>query len=218
MAASSKCPLCRARKPKRFCPAKGEAICAHCCGSKRRVEIACPDDCAYLTGEHAAAWDGRETERRRDLARVAPFIASLPETQSRLFFLTLVGVVGLRARRSDLDDALLAQAVAALRKTAQTRARGVLYEHQAEDARAQGLVLELGELFSAKDAGGEAVAPADRELVAVLTALEKSLAFTAHEQAGPAAFLDTATRLVGRMGGRAAGPAAPAHKPLIVEP
>jgi hypothetical protein len=216
--ASSKCPLCRERKAKRPCPAKAETICAPCCGSKRRVEIDCPDDCVYLTGEHAAGWEGRETERRRDMKRVAPFVGTLSEVQSRLFFLTLVGLVGLRARRRDLDDALLAQAVVALRKTVETRAHGVLYDHQAEDARAQGLVVELRELFSAKDEDGRALAPDDRDLLAMLGALEHALAFTMHEQAGGVAFLDTATRLVGRMRGRMeAGPDAP-RKPLIVEP
>jgi hypothetical protein len=31
-----------------MCPAKGEKICAICCGEKREVEIDCPGDCVYL--------------------------------------------------------------------------------------------------------------------------------------------------------------------------
>jgi len=42
------CPLCELRKPKRYCPAKAEMICADCCGEKREVTIDCPSDCSYL--------------------------------------------------------------------------------------------------------------------------------------------------------------------------
>jgi len=76
------CPLCRQRKGKRACPAKGELICAQCCGTKRRVEIDCPDDCTWLGG-HAGTWEGRETERTRDLRRLAPSLERLSEAQAR---------------------------------------------------------------------------------------------------------------------------------------
>ena len=138
---AERCPLCRERKGKRACPAKGEMICAHCCGTKRLVEIDCPQSCVYLTGAHAPAWEGRETEKRRDARRVLPYMQELSEPQARLFFLTLVGVQAIRARRPDLEDTLLAEAIAALRRTVETRTRGVLYEHQAQDARAQGLIM-----------------------------------------------------------------------------
>src|SRR5713101_5420596 len=42
------CPICEKRKPTRFCPAKGEKICAVCCGTEREVTIDCPSDCSYL--------------------------------------------------------------------------------------------------------------------------------------------------------------------------
>lgn len=42
------CPICEKRKPKRFCPAKGENICAICCGTYREVAIDCPPDCPHL--------------------------------------------------------------------------------------------------------------------------------------------------------------------------
>jgi len=42
------CPICEQRKPKRFCPAQGEKICAICCGTYREVTIECPADCAHL--------------------------------------------------------------------------------------------------------------------------------------------------------------------------
>jgi hypothetical protein len=212
--ARSVCPLCRERRGKRHCPAKGEEICAHCCGTKRRVEIDCPEDCVYLAGAHAGAWEGRETERNRDARRVAPHVQRLAEEQGRLFFLALSGIAALRARRRDLDDHLLGQAVSALRKTAETRGRGLIYEHPPEDLRAQGLVHELAQMFEAKDDAGNPVSPADRDLLPVLVALDESVSAVLAERAGPTVFLDTATRLAGRFGGAPASRA----RPLIVEP
>jgi hypothetical protein len=190
-------------------------ICAQCCGTKRRILIDCPSDCPYLTGEHAPGWEGRETERRRDLRRVAPFLQELSEAQARLFFLSLLGLIGIRARRPEVDDTQLSQAVGALRKTVETRGRGILYEHPAEDLRAQGLVFDLRALFESKDEEGQAVSPDDRDLLPVLKALEGSLSATRLEDAGPHAFLQTAARLAAQFGG---APAAPAPRPLILEP
>ncbi len=42
------CPICGKRRPERFCPAKGEKICAVCCGKEREVTLDCPADCTYL--------------------------------------------------------------------------------------------------------------------------------------------------------------------------
>jgi hypothetical protein len=208
------CPLCRSRKAKRACPAKGESICAVCCGTKRRVEIDCPEDCAYLTGGHAGAWDGRETERRRDSRRVLLHAQGLTDGQGRLLFLTLIGLLGIRGRRAELDDALALSAASALRKTIETHAKGLLYEHQAEDARAQALVHELQELFQAKDEAGVTISPPDADVLAALAALEAGLSASLKEDGG-SAFLESAARIVGRVQG---APAISTKKPLIVEP
>jgi hypothetical protein len=216
MAGSNKstCPLCRSRKGRRACPAKEALICPHCCGAKRRVEIDCPEDCVYLGGAHAGAWEGRETERKRDLRRVAPQVQGLSREQAELFFLALLGISGLRGRRDGLDDALLLEAVSALRKTTQTRRSGILYEHAPEDSRARGLVLDLRQMFEARQKDGSTAAPDDRDLLAVLGALEKALAATLLEGAGATAFLDTAARLAGRI---ATAPGE-ARGPLIIAP
>jgi hypothetical protein len=211
---SAACPLCAQRKGRRACPAKGASICSACCGSKRRIEIDCPADCVWLDdGAHAAGWDGRETERRRDARRLGPHLQRLSREQADLFFLALVGLGALRARRSDLDDALLSAAVSALRKTVETRQRGILYDHQAEDLRAQGLLLELRGLFEAQDEEGRPVAPDDRDLGPVLAALEGALADVRRESGGRTAFLDTARRVVG-----APSAAAPSETRLVLEP
>jgi hypothetical protein len=207
------CPLCRQRKGKRVCPAKGAVICSPCCGSKRRVEIECPPDCAFL-GAHAGGWEGRQVERERDARRLAPYLERLSDAQGRLVLLALVGATAIRARRCDLDDRLLLDALGALRRTVATREKGILYEHAPTDARAHGLARELAELFEARDAEGARHAPTDRDLAEALGALEDALAATVAEGAGPNTFLDTATRLAGQL----VGPPPARPRPLIVEP
>jgi hypothetical protein len=179
------------------------------------VEIDCPSDCIYLTGAHAPGWEGRASERQRDERRLAPHLAPLTERQGRLVLLTLAAIGGLRGQHAELDDALLLEAVVALRKTTETRDRGVLYEHPPGDVRASGVIRDLTELFEARDESGAVRRPADRDLVAALRALEGALESTIREKEGPHAFVETAARLVGRLGGPRA---APRPRPLIVEP
>ena len=210
----AECPLCRQRKGRRACPAKGASICPHCCGTKRRVEIDCPEDCVYLSGGHGAAWEGRETEKRRDTRLVAPHLQGLSPAQGELLLVALAGIAVTWSRRRDLNDRLLREALTALRSTVQTRTRGILYEHGAETIEAQGLVPELRQLFEAKDEKGAVTSPDDRDLLPVLRALEAMASEPAQEGSGPTAFLETATRLVGRLAPRGR----PAAAPLIVEP
>jgi hypothetical protein len=187
------------------------------------VEVACPEDCAYLTGDHAGAWDGREAEQRRDLLRIAPFIQSLTEAQSRLVFLALVGIAGLRtARRAPgdsalddrvLDDRALGKAVEAYRRTLETRSRGLIYDHVPDDPRAQRLLVELTGLFRAAGPDGQVAEPDDRDLLPALAALDAAIAQTVEQGKGATAFLDTAARLAARMGAPTR-----ASRPLIVAP
>ena len=208
------CPLCGKRKGKRVCPARRATICSQCCGAKRVVEIDCPSDCVYLTGAHAPGWEGRAADRERDQRRLGPHVGRLTQRQLQLVLLSLAGINGIRGRRADLEDTLVLEAVVALRKTVDTRARGVLYEHPPDDARAQELVRDLAGIFEVQDADGAVRRPSDRDLAAALRGLEGAVAATIREREGPHAFLDTAARLVGRLGG------APAtrSRPLIVEP
>jgi len=211
----SACPLCRERKGKRRCPARDALICSPCCGAKRLVEIDCPSDCRFLTGAHAPGWNGAERGYQRDLRRLAPHVRDLSEARQQLSFLAVVGIAGIRAARRDLTDAVLREAVVALRRTVETRTHGVLFEHAAGDARAQGIVHELQAGVEAKGERGQPVAPDDADLLAALRALEAALAATLEERAGATAFLDTATRLAARFGAR---PAAAASAPRIVLP
>ena len=209
----SACSLCGRRKGRRACPARGALICSVCCGTKRRVEIACPDDCVYLEGAHDSSWAGRETEKKRDARRLMPAVQSLGDTPVELFFLALQGVAAIERRPPGLTDALLGQAVTAARRSLETRQKGVLYEHAPSDLRAVPLVAEVRGLFEVKDDRGQPVAPKDADILAVLSALEKALATAARENAGERTLLDT----VARMAGPPAAAPAPERR-LILEP
>src|SRR4029450_12051769 len=106
--------------------------------------------------------------------RVAPHIQGLSDAPARLFFIALVGLTQMRARRPELDDRLVHEAVRALARTAETRGKGVVYEHRADDLRAQALVHEIGAIFEAKDEAGAPLVRDDRDLLAALSALEKA--------------------------------------------
>jgi len=142
------CPLCRQRKARRACPALGQQICAVCCGTKRLVEIQCPETCPYLATarEHPPAVVQRE--QQRDVAAMMHTMRDVTERQQQLMFL-LLGV----ARRYEGDalqsavDADLADAARSLASTLETANRGVIYEHQPGTMAAQRLVTDWKALF-----------------------------------------------------------------------
>jgi hypothetical protein len=165
----------------------------------------------YLTGAHAAGWEGRETERNRDARRLAPHAEGLTADQGGLFLLGIATLHRLSAGGAR-DDRLVLQAVSTLRSTVETRTKGILYEHQAQDARAQVLAAALDEALAGSQE--ERRAPPDRDLLAALSALEACITATLREGPGSSTFLEMAGRIASRL------PAAPdpAPQPLIVTP
>lgn len=64
-----KCILCNRRKPSRRCPAKDVPVCSRCCGSKRRKEIECPQECNYLSTYQEVSTAQKKEERLDSDAR-----------------------------------------------------------------------------------------------------------------------------------------------------
>jgi hypothetical protein len=205
------CPLCSARKGKRACPGKDAPICAPCCGSKRHVEVRCPADCVYLAGAHAGAWADADQARRRDVKRLAPHFRSLTEEQLTRAFLVLGALAEARHERF-VDDETVAAAIGALRRTARTLEAGLIYEHAAEDPRAQWLVARLDAALGMEGAERGIEPAPDGDRGAVLAALEAALQASRWERSSPAAFVETAARAVGDTRPPAA------RSSLIVEP
>lgn len=121
------CPICERRKPRRFCPAKGESICPPCCGAERESSIDCPSDCPYLVA----------ARRYEDEHRQPP--AELPYKEVRIehefvhqhepFIASLSYQLGLLARNNrSLADPDIQAALQALVETYRTLESGIYYE------------------------------------------------------------------------------------------
>lgn len=134
-----KCPLCRARKAKRFCPAKQARICPVCCGRKREVEIDCPSDCVYLES-------GREYERSRRVMR-GEVGQRTERLWSRAFLARNMEVLmGLwtaideyRTRFPSLVDADVREVLEQLARTYRTLESGLYYDHEPDTLRQKDL-------------------------------------------------------------------------------
>lgn len=171
-----KCPLCRERSARRRCPALGHTICAVCCGTKRQVEIRCPDDCGYLASarQHPPAVLQRRHER--DVTLLVPAIEGLSDRQSRLFFMFQSIIV---RHPSDplrpLLDADIAEASGSVARSLETAARGVIYEQVPTSLPGQELATALRAAFEelARELSG-ARSPLERDAARALRALEEA--------------------------------------------
>jgi hypothetical protein len=142
------CPICEKRPSKRFCPAKGEKICAVCCGREREVSIDCPPDCPHLIAAHRY-----EAEHRKPIAAEEfpyrdvqvpvdfvyehwPVIGGLATT-----------ILGFQLQNRDLNDAAVTAAIEALAETYRTLGTGIYYERPPEAPLAHALYGQLGQFL-----------------------------------------------------------------------
>lgn len=122
------CPICEKRKAERFCPAKGEKICAVCCGKEREVSIDCPPDCTYLVAAHRY-----EDEQHRSLPADTPLL-DVKVSQDVIYAHQdlLSGIAFTAAKFSATHPATsdpdMLAALQALAETYKTLASGIYYE------------------------------------------------------------------------------------------
>ena len=122
------CPICEKRKSARFCPAKGEKICAVCCGTEREVSIDCPADCSYLIAAHRY-----EDEHQRELPADTPLLdVKVPQDVIYSHQNVLSGIAFTAAKFSaahpTLADADVLAALQSLADTYKTLGSGIYYE------------------------------------------------------------------------------------------
>jgi hypothetical protein len=170
------CPLCHERPARRRCPALNQTICAVCCGTKRLVEIRCPDDCVYLASarKHPAAVVQRQHEI--DVALLLPAMSGLSDRQSRFFF--LFQSLALRHPQDALRpllDADVAEAAAATAASLETSARGLIYDQPAASLNAQELSAAFRRAFDeiATGTGGPRT-PLERDAARGLRGVEEA--------------------------------------------
>jgi len=170
------CPICRKRKLERYCPAKGEKICAVCCGTEREVSIDCPADCAYLVAAHRY-----EDEHHKaippgeapfpDVQFSADLIHEHRPTVSSLAF----AILNFAAEQPALADADALEALAALAETYRTLGSGIYYEKPPAAALPRELYGALGKFLQEFGQPGSAGAnfprPKESELFLLLVFL-----------------------------------------------
>jgi hypothetical protein len=128
--ASVSCPICEKRKANRFCPAKGEKICAVCCGTEREVTIDCHVDCSYLIAAHRY-----EDEHQRQLLADTPLLdvnvpSDLIHTHQQLMGALAFSLAKFCAAHQDATDTDILAALQALAETYKTLTSGIYYEKQ----------------------------------------------------------------------------------------
>jgi hypothetical protein len=123
------CPICEKRRPERFCPAKGERICAICCGREREVRIDCPLDCPHLVAARRYESEHRKPISEEDypyrdvefpvdfVYEHWPVVAGLSAT-----------ILHFQGQEKSLNDADILNALAALAETTRTLTTGIYYE------------------------------------------------------------------------------------------
>ncbi len=212
------CALCGERRARRACPALDRWICPVCCGTKRLVQISCPNDCAYLTSsrEHPPAAELRQ--QQRDLERLVRHVRDLNERQSQVFFLVSSFLIQYEPPELQaLVDDDVWEAAAAVAATLETASRGVIYDHRPASLPAERLATALKSVLA--EAGKDAGSAFDRDAAVVLRRIEEaSRSARSDDPADGRAFLDLIARVVRRPDQSAPADQGPPPEPRIIVP
>jgi hypothetical protein len=134
------CPICEKRRAERYCPAKGEKICAIDCGTEREVTIDCPLDCSYLASAHR--WEQSHPKTIADGEVPFPDVSLPPELiHTRQAVVAGLGhtVLIYAADQLYLTDLDVFAALQALAETRRTLLSGIYYERPPDNPVAAGL-------------------------------------------------------------------------------
>lgn len=142
------CAICEKRPPKRYCPAKGEKICAICCGREREVTIDCLSDCPHLIAarryeaEHRKPLSGEEYPYRDVTVREDFVYERWP---------VIIGIasaiLNFQVRHRDLTDGAVYTTIEAMAETLRTLGTGIYYERPPDAPVARALYGQLDEFL-----------------------------------------------------------------------
>jgi hypothetical protein len=123
------CPICEKRKGARFCPAKGETICAVCCGTGREITIDCTPDCPHLLAAHRY-----EDEHPRALPSDTPLLdvnlsSDVVHTHQQLMAALAFMIAKFCATQPSATDSDVLAGMQALAETYKTLRSGIYYEN-----------------------------------------------------------------------------------------
>ena len=148
MSGKAICPICEKRRGERYCPAKGEKICAIDCGTEREVSIDCPGDCAHLLA--AQRWEQEHPKPLvesevpfPDISFPAELIRTRQEVMSGIGY-----TVALYARdQRSLTDLEVLDAAHTLAESYRTLVSGIYYEKPPDNPVAAGLYAALAKFI-----------------------------------------------------------------------
>ena len=144
MADKKICPICNKRRAERYCPAKGQKICAIDCGTEREVSIDCPNDCSYLVAAHR--WEQSHPKPLDEGDVPFPdvsFSSDLIRTRQTVLSGLGYTVLIYAADQRSLADPDVFTAVQALAETRRTLLSGIYYEKPPDYSVAAGLYAAL---------------------------------------------------------------------------
>ena len=142
------CPICNKRRAERYCPAKGEKICAIDCGTEREVTIDCPIGCAYLVAAHR--WEQSHPKPIAESEVPFPEVSFPPDLiRTRQAVLSGLGytVIIYGADQRSFADSDVFAALQALAETRRTLLSGIYYEKLPEIPVAAGLYAALAKFL-----------------------------------------------------------------------
>ncbi len=140
------CPICGKRPPKRFCPAKGEKICAICCAREREVTIDCPSDCPYLVVAHRYEAEHRspispEEFPYRDIQFPVDFVYERWPAVTAI----AAAILAFQVQHRDLHDSAVYSALESLAEMYRTLGSGIYYERPPAAPPARALYAQISQ-------------------------------------------------------------------------
>lgn len=123
------CPICERRRPERYCPSRGERICAICCGKEREVTIDCPSDCPHLISARRYEFEHRKPPETNEIAfpNVDLTMDLIRRNQAPLSGFGLT-ILKFSQENSALRDPEVLSALSAFAETCRTLESGIIFE------------------------------------------------------------------------------------------
>lgn len=140
------CPICEKRPLKRLCPAKGERICAICCGTYREVTIDCPHYCPHLIS--ARRYEAEHRKPAEPDAIPFPDVEFSPEVLRRHpEALSTIGlaILGFAQQNGAVRDPEILSALRTLAETYRTLESGIYFERLPDEMHARALYAHVGQ-------------------------------------------------------------------------
>jgi len=128
----------------------GGMICTQCCGSKRSIEIKCPDDCVYFGQAMGKkwfdlfhpAWNSIKDEQERNA------LFNSVNTCFPLVIFLQKGLLGIALELADPKNEFMVEALRMLESGYRAEGKGIIYEPSSTNLTIQTINREMKELIS----------------------------------------------------------------------